>query len=100
MNMGNREVQSRVTDYFLSCNKNRSPDAQTRILKLSKVINQQALEQAIDDQKQTVRKTKSHEPRQPFKRKKRLGSTEQRKPDKRPKKTPAREVEKIGDSGE
>ncbi|OWY93212.1 hypothetical protein PHMEG_00037473, partial [Phytophthora megakarya] len=90
MDMSNNDIQSRVTDYFLSCNllikkygfnsffegekgakkkckllvnslpeklkekvKNeidyRSPEAQTSVLKLSKLINQQALEQAIED---------------------------------------------------
>ncbi|GMF47090.1 unnamed protein product [Phytophthora fragariaefolia] len=90
MNVNNYAIQSRVTDYFMSCNKlikiyglltfregekrtkkrykllanslsimlqkkvqneieYRSPNEQTNVLKLSKLIKQQSLEQAIED---------------------------------------------------
>ncbi|KAE9001683.1 hypothetical protein PR003_g18476 [Phytophthora rubi] len=140
MNMDNTDIQSRVTDYVISCNKlikkyglssffeddkgtkkkckllvnslpaglkqkvqneieYRYPDAQTSVLKLSKLINHQALEQAIEDRalnraRQAARKPKMRE-QLPFQSKKRHADVQQQKPDKRPKKFAVRNVEKI-----
>ncbi|KAG2865241.1 hypothetical protein PC119_g3671 [Phytophthora cactorum] len=117
MDMKNNDIQSRVTDYFLSCNslikkygfasffegdkgakkkcklllnslpgdlkvkvKNeldyRCPEASTSVLRLLKLINQQALEQAIEDRalkriQDTNRKLKPREQNRDFQGKKR-----------------------------
>jgi len=145
MNMSNSDIQSRVTDYFMSCNRlikkfglssffdgdkrtkkkckllvnslprmlkekvqneieYRSPDAQTSVLTLSKLINQQALEQAIEDRalsraRPQARTGKTHATLNQFQSNKRAVPQHQ-KPDKRLKLSVTRKVAKGGDSGE
>ncbi|KAE8997589.1 hypothetical protein PR003_g20683 [Phytophthora rubi] len=144
MNMTNCDIQSRVTDYFMSCNKlikkyglssffegdkgtkkkckllvnslpamlkekvqneieYRFPDAQTSVLKLSKLISQQALEQAIEDRalsrtRPTAKQGKARAAVQNQFQSKKRAAPQQHKSDKRFKKTASRKVEvKNGD---
>ncbi|KAG3119545.1 hypothetical protein PI124_g15679 [Phytophthora idaei] len=146
MNMKNKDIQSRVTDYFLSCNslikkygfasffegnkgakkkckllvnslpgdlkvkvKNeidyRCPEASTSVLRLSKLINQQALEQAIEDRalkriQDTNRKSKPREQHRDFQGKKRPFKGRQQLSDKQPRKFTSRKVETVVDKKE
>jgi hypothetical protein len=82
----------------------RSPDAQTSVLKLSMLINQQALEQAIEDRplsraRPQARTGKTRATLDQFQSKKRAAPQDQ-KPNKRPKKLVMRKVGKDSDSGE
>ncbi|POM59362.1 Cleavage induced Hypothetical protein [Phytophthora palmivora] len=69
----------------------RSPDSRTSVLKLSKLINQQALEQVIEDRalkrsKGPAQKSKPRDQPRPFQNKKRQANKQPHQPDTRPKK--------------
>eukprot|EP00644_Phytophthora_capsici_P003290 jgi/Phyca11/103042/e_gw1.7.419.1 len=145
--MSNPDIQSRVTDYFLSCNKlikkygftsffegakgvkkkckllvnslpealkekvkneidYRTPEAQSNVLKLSNLINQQALEQAIEDRalkraRDSTRKSTAREKQRGLQNnKKRQNDWKQHHQEKRVKQVDTRKVEKQSEKKE